>query len=154
MNNEKNKINFFNKYYFLTLILIMLLSFIYLANNLVACTEFIELNEELLRDECDVTIDEYYAILTIDEEFCPEAQEFEGTECNYQVIIFFILTIFVIYNMMYIILFMILKQKTQNSKEKLQINKEEQKTQEKKEKDIKKINEDTNNTNKINNNKN
>ena len=113
MNDEKEKIKFFNKYYLLILLIVILFSFIYSVNNFSVCKGVIELNEELLREECDVTIDEYYAILTIDRDFCPEVQEFEGTECNYRLIILFILSILVIYNMLYIVIFLILQQKKQ-----------------------------------------
>ena len=113
-NNINNKMNFFNKWYIIIWIVILIvLSYFFIIPLTLICSDPY-IDERKLIEKCNVTYQEYIQQIAINNSFCPEADEFNivvKSQCDLDLIFFSLFIIFtsVIYNIIYAVFYFIIK---------------------------------------------
>jgi hypothetical protein len=99
--------SYFNKWYFIVLILVIVGTFIYGYNNFYYLWDGTEMDEEILMEECGVTLEEYWERVEDDRDFCPNADKAEmptgGMEVDWLAVALGVGVGIVVYNGLYFI---------------------------------------------------
>jgi len=103
---------FINTWYILVWIVLLLISIIYAP---VTCYDDFVIDETILKQNCGVTREEYIQQINLNESFCPEGEKAYrmtgGCKPNLISIIYVITLMSIIYNIIYTLIYFILRRK-------------------------------------------
>lgn len=112
---------FINKWYYIIWVVIIMISYFISANAVVVCYDDFIADEEKLLEYCNTTEEGYWQQVEINNSFCPEGERaFSPSggcypDLHLGFVLIFIIFASTIYNIIYSILFLIIKKIRKNS---------------------------------------
>lgn len=106
---------FINKWYFIIWFIVLIFFFFFTSSITTLCWDGIDIDEELLMQNCGVTSEQYWQKIEEDNSFCPSASEavrsVGGCGPDWILVGAFLIFVSVIYNTLYTVVYFIARKK-------------------------------------------
>lgn len=113
---------YINKGYIIFSVAVIVLSFVYSTNKFVMYWDGLDYNEEVIKESCNVTLNEYFVRYREDQDFCPEAIDsanmIGGREIMWDGVLVTIISIIIAFNLVYFVIYKKINRRKTNTTEK------------------------------------